>query len=260
MRIVACLLPLAATMVFRSAAADIASANFDDGTSGPFTPVGRVTFPVDPTNSGHGRVAQFQYTADSTPADIYSSLVVHPPRKYGFGSTVFFAGDLYIPRGTYNISNPAVDRKLFSFRATGVVPADMLDTANVFVTGHIYGCGILLEWSGLYAGNACALRTIAMGQWYHVEVQVTMNSSMSASDGKLRVWIDGRLTVEDTAVRLTKPTWTGAPVWDSFIVGEHRRSANFPGHDDLSDGSAIDESRYWDNIVFSETRVAATRP
>jgi hypothetical protein len=87
-----------------------------------------------------------------------------------------------------------------------------------------------------------------------------MNSAMSAHDGIVRLWVDGALVANDTTVLMTNPTWTREPVWREWAIGEKRRSADWNGLADISEGGSIDERRYWDNVVFSTSRLGAKEP
>jgi hypothetical protein len=231
---------------------DSVSATFEDGTPGPFAVAGQVDFPDDPTSTGHGRVARMRYSAYKTPVEINSSLVFRPAPTFGLGSTVFFRGDLLFPSGTYNFNNPGVDRKLVALRATGV-QADS-GKRDLYVVLHLYGCGLLVEWSENPSGSACRFDRMSLGRWYHIEMQVTVNHAMAANDGAVRLWVDDSLVFEQMQIRMTNPAWRGRPVWFMWAVGEQRRSADFYGNADISEGGSIDEDRYWDNVAFGTTR------
>ncbi len=240
-----------------SPAAPIVSADFDNGTPGPFSVIGQASFPDDPSGTGHGRVAQLRYADTTFPVEIRSALVYHPKPGMGLGSTLFFSGDLYLPDGTFNLGNLNIDRKLVTFRAAPTVADTTQPDLTVVV--HLYACGVLMSWSENRAGSGCHLGTFETARWYHVEAEVKMNSAMGKSDGILRIWVDGFQTLNDTTVILTNPKWRHKPEWREWSVGEQRRSADFDGTPDISEGGSIDESRYWDNVVFSTTRVGPGR-
>ncbi len=241
---------------------DIATANFDDSTLGPFTadPVGSVTVVRDPATSegGHGLVARMSYQASATPAELKAALSFTPSERLSLGSTFYFSGDLFIPDTTFNMANPAVARELVMFRAP--IGKSLDDDTDAYVMLHLVGgCGLMVQWSrdGKGATSRCKLAEPELGRWNHLELQVTMNRSIAGANGVLRLWFNGARVFQDTAVRLTDPAGKAAPVWRSWVVGATRSSADVDGKMDLSDGGIISEVRYWDNISFSTTRVGS---
>ncbi len=239
--------------------ADIAAANFDDGTTGLFViePAGTGAVVPDPTGSGHGNVVVLRYVADTTPGLLRSAVIYPPTVKLGLGSTFYFSGDLYVPDTTFNLANQNVARRLVLFRgASGLLQNDSTDA---FVLINLAACGVTVQWSdGWKTGWTLCRAQPDPGRWHRLETQVTMNHAVSSTDGVIRLWIDGKLVYQDLTVRLTDPRAKGQPVWREWAIGVDRNSADFGSVPDISEGGSISEVRYWDNVTFTTTRKTAS--
>jgi len=245
----------------------LVSHNFNDGTVGPYIGGGTdLDFPDDPTSSGRGKVARFHYlwaSSNGTNHDVNHSIeYVHPVH---FGESIYFKGDLYIPLA--DISNTAIQRKLiywhnhvdyakygWSGKGGPVIPIFLATFGTDLKAYHAY-----VDQNGVLQGDALhQIGHLVGNQWYVVESQLTMESSIGAGDGIFRVWLDGALIYETTTLHLTDPAWIGQPVvggngtpldladvyFERFDVGDQTDSTgNFA------------EYRYWDNVAFSTTRI-----
>jgi hypothetical protein len=92
---------------------------------------------------------------------------------------------------------------------------------------------------------------ITAGVWHTLKVELKPNTSFTAKDGVLRVWLDTKLVFDHSDMTWTDPTvWAGADLstytWTAFGFG-YQVNANV--------GVAVDEYRYWDNIVFSRAPI-----
>lgn len=239
----------------------LGSANFDDGTVGTLAvqPAGTVSVVSDPLASGRGKVAEMSFRSDSvTPHPRAAVALALPPGKLGLGSTFYFSGDVLIPAETFNLRNPSVRRTLLSFRAPlDVSPHDSTD--SFVMLEHTGGCELRVEWSheGWWRGSECRLAPFEAGRWHRVAMRVSMNSRSDVADGTLELWVDGKSVFKETKVSLTNPARSGKPSWQTLLVGAMRFKAEVRGGFDLSEGDAIREVRYWDNVSFRTDRPAA---
>jgi Polysaccharide lyase len=237
---------------------ELGSANFDDGTFGPFTvqPAGTVRIVDDPAKSGRGKVAEMSFRSDSMTPHPRAALALMPPsQKFGLGSTIYFSGDVFIPATTFNLRNPSVRRTLLAFRAPlDVSPHDSTD--SFVMLEHTGSCELRVEWSqdGWWRGSDCRLAPFEPDRWHKVEMRVTMNSAPDKADGTLELWVNGKSAFRDSTVRLTNAARAGKPSWQSLQVGVARYKAEVRGGFDLSEGDAIREVRYWDNVTFGTIR------
>lgn len=231
----------AGTSAGTSSTPDLAYGDFDGGTISPYRMDGgassSVTVVDDPTGAGKGKVAQFSY-ANGTDINRWIMPANHSARHF------FFAGDMYFPSGTANFTNNAVQRKLVYIRTqpgVGVVAGVVISLWGDKLSAWIVNSD---GTTGSYG-----LAQVSAGAWHRLEVEVQANSAYSASDGVLRVWLDGALVHERTGVKLYSTDPGGAFHYDEWGVGYQRESA--PGEA----ASSISEVRYFDRVSFSTKRV-----
>ena len=88
-----------------------------------------------------------------------------------------------------------------------------------------------------------ATTNITFNQWYSIEFQVKSNTTAISNDGELRLWINGISVYWATGqnIRLANTLGINLP-----LVGQQVNRY---------DGTAIDEFRYWDQIVMSDTYI-----
>jgi hypothetical protein len=243
---------------------DMSTQDFESGTIGDYALQGDAEVIDDPTNSKKGKLVRLKYTGengDDNKAIVYGS-------KIGFGQTIFFRGEFFLPVTT--MGDDQMQRKLVYFKQHE--DYDKYQGENS-AGGRRFRTVVKLFGDQLHidavyepqAGNTDEVRTygqIASGlkpnTWYTLEVQQTTESSIGAGDGILKVWLDGRPVFRKTNMRWSDPAWIGQPVegsaavldpadlyWDTFMVGQQVN---------LNKG-AFDEARYWDNIAFSTHRI-----
>jgi len=252
----------ASLTIRKPAPPDLINQDFEDGTLGSFEKWGaRESFEIisDPTGAGRGSVASLAYKGNN--GDDNTSLIFGP--KIGFGKTIFFRGEFYIP--VSDLGGDAVQRKLVYFKSHE--DWDKYGGARKFrtfvkLTGDEMGVDAVFEPD---TGDLDKVRTftpIAQGlkprTWYTLEVQQTMESAVGAGDGTLKVWLDGILKFRKTTMSWSDPNWIGKPVpgghvpldagdiyWDTFMVGQQVNVF----------GASFDEHRYWNNVAFSTQRI-----
>src|SRR5262249_30264979 len=126
-------------------------------------------------------------------------------------------------------------------------------------TLSMYANHLKADWT--LDGNAAGSQSmdfpqgLNLGQWYRIETQVTAESAPGVHDGAIKVWVNGTLVWQFLNQAFAPPNQTGKLFWETWWVGAQRESALNSGGGDTSDGTAIDETRYWDNVTFSTTRV-----
>jgi len=228
----------------------LASSTFESGALSPFTypwdqypnDLGVVS---DPTGGGHGKVVRIHYVRDdlSQGYDRNRGVMYEKGDGIGLGQTVFFRGDLYL--GAPKSGSEPGQRKLLYWQPDPGSPP-------IWSVLGLYGYSMFVSAGYPDAlGNGTfqktQITTLQPGRWYHIEYQVTLNSTFAATDGVIRLWVDGALLFEKTDVRWSDPTWTSAPSamrFRYFLVGDQ---VNFDG--------LYDEYRYWDNVTFANGRM-----
>jgi uncharacterized protein YjdB len=236
--------------------ADMINASFDDGTLGGFGTWGatRVDVVNDPTGSGRGNIARLRYVGSN--GDDNTSLIYQP--KVGFGRSIFFRGEFYIPVSD-NMTDQNVQRKLLYFKQHEDWGKYSFGGHKfrtfIKLTGDELGIDAVYEPTDL--SQIDAVRTygaIAYGMkprtWYTLEVQQTTESSIGAKNGILRIWLDGKMIFEKTSMSWSDPTWTKDQAvediyWDTFMIGQQVNIF----------GASFDEYRYWNNVAFSSQRI-----
>jgi uncharacterized protein YjdB len=228
----------------------LASSSFESGALSPFTyPWDQypndLTVVSDPTGGGHGKVVRTHYVRDdlSQGYDRNRGLMYEKGDGIGMGQTLFFRGDLNL--GAPKAGSESGQRKLLYWQPDPGSPP-------IWSVLGLYGYSMFVsagypDAAGVGTFQKTQITTLQPGRWYHIEYQVTLNSSFSASDGVIRLWVDGALLFEKTNMRWSDPTWTSAPSamrLRYFLVGDQ---VNFDG--------LYDEYRYWDNVTFATGRL-----
>lgn len=80
---------------------------------------------------------------------------------------------------------------------------------------------------GIMRPNVVGAPTLMRGVWYHTEVLAVMNTSPTVSDGKLRVWVNGILTISNDNVRYSENT---QPLEWRQVNLDPYYGGNTPGH------------------------------
>jgi Bacterial Ig-like domain (group 2) len=253
------------TVVQFSDSVILVSHDFNDGTIGPFnnnagTDLDFVDDPTSPVSS-RGKVARFYYlrpTTDGSVRDVNRSIEYVQPQRYG--QSMFFKGDFYIP--VDDLGNGLTSRKLLyffphvDFKKYGGIGSETFWTVITAQGSTLQLDVTSTRQDGTNGGFAVNLGTIAPRTWYTLEIEQRMNSSISATDGIVRVWLNGALLYENTTVTWTDPNWlgntvAGAQVLDPTDVYFER----FDFGDQVNSRYTYNEYRYWDNVAFSSKRI-----
>jgi hypothetical protein len=235
----------------------LVSHDFNDSTMGPFTnPWGiDLDFPFDSTHLS--RVARFHYAGTNQDRNRALSYVKTSGIK--FGQTIYFRGDLYFPPGT-DLS--VGQRKLLYWQRhldAKYGPSGGPTFANIVVM-----FGSSLKWNGISVAQDPAnsvdimtpsLATMVTDHWYTLEEQMTMNSTPLATDGIVRIWLDGVLIFEKLDMRWTNPTWDGQVFGSNVLNWNDIYFQYFDVGDQVNWSGTYDEYRYWDNVTFSSSRI-----
>jgi uncharacterized protein YjdB len=253
-----------ATSTGSFAAPDLANITFDNGSASPATIwfPNDVTVVQDPTGSGRGGVLRIHYVG----ANQDSNRSIEYGHKVGFGQTMYLRGQFYLPANAVGMDDGFYQRKLTYWHAHADYNTyGCQGGPSFFNLITMYGNGMHLyagyvDHAGVAQITQIFLASIAAGRWYSLEQQVTMNSSPSANDGVVRIWLDGVLLLEKTNMRWTDPAWDGQffgcngqgsvlswndVYFDRFEVGQQVNFMN----------GSFDEYRYWDNVAFSTRRI-----
>lgn len=249
-----------------------ASSDFSSGSLAPFwnpyaaVQPGMTIIVPDPTNAGHGNVLKFHYEnypppiADNYDANIAIETDQNDPATHATnGDEVIFEGDFYLPRGlltdTLNLNGL---RKLnYWCSAAGPSHACMvLATQPNWPSGYPLPIGtpvpnqqLMLSLSIPNLPCDCPYYgfDILSDHWYHLLIDMTLNSINAKQDGKLRIVVDGQTVTNRTDVQWVDPLSTAPIDWYDWRIGEQ-----------INSGHKIAEDRYWDNLVFKVKRAPVT--
>lgn len=246
---------------------DLASWDFNDGTLGPIytnpyagqTP-GNLDFIDDPTGSGRGKVARFEYVHVTSPDKNRALSYVH---TIGYGQTLYFAGDLYLPVADLNLPLNA-GRKLLYWQPHSLQSKYGAERHiySVFgVMNKTFQIWISNEDATVVLANIGSVGAVTENTWYRIEKRLTMQSSYNVADGQVQIWINGVLGYDSgPTLAFIPPSWIGQPVpggngtlldpadlyFQTLLVGQQVNDNTL---------SMFDEFRYWDNVAFSTKRI-----
>jgi hypothetical protein len=248
---------------------DLAFANFNDGTIGPYYTYPQtqapldLAFPADPTGSGRGNVARIHYVGANGDANRQVGYL-HPVH---FGETLYFKGDFYFPVGT-DLSKSMIQRKLlywqphFDYAKYGGQGGPVYwNIISMFGDQLTWTAGMVAQASpvGDQSPTVYGLATIVAGRWYTLEQRMTTESSIGARDGVIQIWLDGVLIFTRTGMWWSDPAWIGQPVPGGngtlFDAADLYFQQFFTGDQTDWETGSFDEYRYWDNVAFSTTRI-----
>ena len=212
------------------------SHDFENGGFGPYsypwTQYPDDVVVVDDPTGRTGKVAWMHYVRSSLGASKDVNRALFWARVVGYGQTIFFKGDFYIPHMTpgteYN------NRKLvYFFGGPG---------ADSFGVVGVWGTGMRFE-GGAYNHTITVnnIFQINWDQWYTLEIEVGVNSAYNVQDGVIRVWVDGTQVLQRTNM------W-----WLVYDGSYYLQNVGF-GYQTQEDG-LYDEVRYWDNVSFAPSR------
>jgi uncharacterized protein YjdB len=225
----------------------LASHGFEDGTLGafvyPWTQFpGDVRVVADTTGGGKGKVLRIRYARTTTAQsnDVNRGVFYGFPGGHRPGQTLFVGGDLFIPTPAPGMESQ--NRKLmywFPLDEPGVGDPDWL---VVRAWGHDLSVEAAVGTVPTVIGTSRG--SIAFAAWQRLEAQITLNSSPTASDGVVRVWVNGVLKIEATGLRLitkANPTYAG---YKEVGIGYQ-----------VNASTLYEESRYWDRLMVSTGRI-----
>ena len=259
---------MAGTIGAASVTVLVAGHNFDDGTLGPYTypytqSPNDLDFPDDPTASGRGRVARLHYARTSGSADVNRSFDF--TYKRGLGQDMFFRGEFYC--AVSDITANTIQRKLLYFRPhTDYTKYGFSSKGNIQFYSFIKADGAMLSVDlvrTLVSGatdriDLEPIATLVGNRWYRLEVQQRLESSVTASDGIFRVWLDGVLVYDKTDFKWIDPAWSGTPLPGGNGTPWDMSDAYFEGWsvgDQVNYSGTYDEYRYWNNVAFADHRI-----
>jgi hypothetical protein len=237
---------------------NFASHDFNDGTLGPFSPVGNVTVIDDPTGSGRVKVAAINYNVNSSNGVLVDDNEAFQPSglTIGLGQTLWFYGEFYLATQvpiTLDISSFNIQRKLTYWTWGGFGPHEIACVLSSFgpqfdLTGtHCrFASSNFTPGADGYIDTAVAQLTSNI--WHKLKIHYRMNSSMVAADGIVQIWYDTKLIFNHFDLRQTDPTWTDDPntiQFHNFFTGEQ-----------VNAGQNVNENRYWDNVSFADAETA----
>ena len=239
--------------------------DFDDGTIGAFGQWGGytprpVSIVADPTGSGRGKVARVVYERDPAgggSVDVNGGMYIRPnppgghPDGVGFGDSIYFRADLWMPRYPGGRPNrPQVDQRKLLYIKFGE-PSNRSSSLVLNSWGRTDGSGLDLALvSERTLGDAevnYGLGPINWETWHKLEMQLIVNHK-GASDGIVRVWLDGRLVKERRGVVIFDPS--ASPATDFIYewgVGNQEQWAP-------DERLPMKDYRLWDNIEFRTGR------
>jgi hypothetical protein len=225
----------------------LASATFDDDGYGGLiddTP-GHNSIIDDPTGGDHGKILNINYSTstDASKADLNQYVSFQPDTGLSHGSTVFFRGYVQFPAST-SLSNGDVLRKLTYWRTDR--PDNMQCDFVLYMFGNSMGVSVSLPGHTTTAYDQFAFTP---GQWYLLEIQVTMNSRPGSNDGVVRVWVNNNVIYQKTDEQFTAANDPPSTRWYWLTVGHQREGA--------AGESSINENRYWDRVAFTTKRIGS---
>jgi hypothetical protein len=211
------------------------ASDFESGTLAPFiNPYagvlpGALDVVNDPTNSGHGKVLRIHYWNAPLQGWFDNNDAIEPdpsdPKTHaGLGSDVIFQGDFYIPRGAMDtIINRHGLRKLVYWGASGNAAHYVLTMQPTPSGGDQQLMSSITQVGPSNLPCDCpyyGASTVSENAWHTLKIEIRFNSTLAKKDGVLRIWLDGAVVTDRSAVQWDYPLWTGGLVWYDWRVGE----------------------------------------
>jgi hypothetical protein len=210
---------------------------------------------TDPLVTGRGDVLRINYGANASgQGTVDRSVGVDTSGSYGLGSTIYVASEFLIPAGS--ASDATQQRKLMYLKGGWDViqendryrVAPLLRGTNLYVSAkkeHSNGS------TTVFYDEQAVIGTVTFGQWFSLEVMATINSTQAATDGALKLWLDGDLVVNLTGLNWTDTSWGTSDaswVWYEWSYGDQAQ-------DDDSSTGRPQEYRYLNNVAASTSRI-----
>jgi hypothetical protein len=222
---------------------DIASTDFDLGSSSPFTTsdgstTGNTDVNVidDPTGDFVGKVARVHFVRSSTSSapDVDRALRVN--KGIHWGETVFVRGHVMIPTPQSHMTTAM--RKLI-YVQTG-------STSTSFGVVRANGEQLYVE----FTGTTTTARVVGAGAFafdtrHSIEMQITVNSAAGVPDGILRLWKDGVLVIDVADVNWINSA-SASTNFSRFLFGQQTQGTSL---------TLFDEYRFWDKLAVSTKRI-----
>jgi hypothetical protein len=256
------LLVTPANVISAPAPSGSVSQDFETGTLGSqFTnnTGGQLAIMSDPAGGGHGKVGRIHYSVTTDGVNLVDDNRAITPNtlRIGLGDSLWFQGDFYIPADArMDASGPGnVQRKLLYW---GPLDLESGSHGFAFVLSSFGPQWFVTKYPHVGAPSPQdgwpryidpAVSAVTSGAWHRLKVQLRANSSFTAQDGVLRVWVDGVLLTEATDV-----TWTDPTVWANNSPSDFAFT-NFGVGYQVNAQQSVDEYRYWDNLIFSRTPI-----
>jgi hypothetical protein len=223
------------------APADIARHTLEDGTLGTAETLGwvnpwgyNIDVVDDPTGAGRGKVARFRYRSADDGYSSNKGLYPIVSAAFGLGETRYFRGSFYLPEPPAPLGDASTNRKLVY-----VLGTNSNNDCNVVVRsfdGNILSVEYLHNLEATVAGGLAALE---WNRWYRLYIMVQANSTAAASDGELRICLDGVQVLHATGRRFIT---NAAHRFTSIAHGYQIQRSPF---------DTFDENRYWDDVNVS---------
>ncbi|MBZ5544881.1 MAG: hypothetical protein LAO07_14570 [Acidobacteriia bacterium] len=113
---------------------------------------------------------------------------------------------------------------------------------NSFGTNGVVQLAYNHACTGFSTPQYFELGAVSFDEWHSLEVEVLANSP-GQSDGRITIWFDGNQVAQDSAVNLRGTFTTGIA---RIEIGNQADRLNY---------LAVEEYRYWDDIVISTSRI-----
>lgn len=242
-----------------------AQSNFNSGSLAPFwnpyaaVQPGNTNIIPNPTGAS-GNVLQFHYENWPSGGNYDANIAIEtdqndPATHATNGDEVIFEGDFYLPRGpltdTLNLSGL---RKL-NYWCSAAGPSHaclVLATQPNWPSGYPLPPGMAVPDQQLMLSLSipnlpcdCPYYgfNILSNHWYHLLVDMKLNTTNARQDGKLRIVVDGAVVTDRSDVQYVDPLSTAPIDWYDWRIGEQ-----------INSGHKIAEDRYWNHLVFRMRR------
>jgi hypothetical protein len=227
---------------------NFAKHDFEDGTLGPFYNPWKTGIDVFSGTIG-GRTGNFcRIHFVNGVGQVDANLAIFPttPIIRRLGEHLWCQFDYYVDNTIDAMRKLLYFSGVYSSQSsshvTVLMPGFGADSNQLAVTADVAGgSGNFFDYLSTF---------VSTKTWHRVKVHVQLNSSFSAQDGVLQVWLDGALVFEGLNMLFVSSLWTTDPSlfqWDSFGIGYQCQAVG---------GGLFDEYRYIDNASFASAASA----
>jgi hypothetical protein len=253
-----------------------AATDFESGTIAPFYDPWKnpadLNVVADSTNSGHGKILRIRYYNDPANGWIDNNHGItldanYAPAQITYGNEVIFTGDLYLQKGATDSlisatglrklnywcsndtnwsTNPTTPQNHFCFVlstqsngpgvASGVEQFEWSVTFYATQPGSVITLPLQYRYTGVY---------LPENSWHKLTIDMRINSSPTVQDGKLRILLDSTVVEDRSNIWYVDPSWGASQKFQAYDwrIGYQ-----------LNASAKVDETRYWDNLVFKVKR------